>query len=62
MNDYTEPDKRRAGDYLLFAIAFISFWITGCGIILSSPPVAFTGATMLLLAVLCFLPRRPPGE
>jgi hypothetical protein len=61
MPDYSDSTDRRPGDYLRYAIAFIGFVIAGGGLIVSSPAVALTGATMLLLAVLSFLPRRP-GE
>jgi hypothetical protein len=62
MSDYSDSTDRRPGDYLRFAVAFISFVMAGGGLIVSSPGGAIAGATLLLLAVLSFLPRRPTED
>ncbi len=45
---------RQTGDYLIFAFGFLGFVVAGGGIVLSSPLIACTGATILLLSVLRF--------
>jgi hypothetical protein len=60
MRDDSDSSEREPGDYLLVAIAFGSFVLAGGGVILSSPLLASAGATILLLALACLVPRRPP--
>ena len=57
-NDSNSTD-RKPGDYVLFAIAFLGLVVAGVGVIVSSAPLALSGATILLLSLVCFLPRPP---
>jgi hypothetical protein len=50
---------RKAGDCLLFGITFVGLLLAGGGVIVSSAPLAFAGAAVALLAVLCFALRAP---
>jgi hypothetical protein len=62
MQDDSDSVPRRAGDYLLFAIAFGGFGLAGVGVIVSSAATAFTGVMILLLALLGLLGRSEPAE
>jgi len=62
MQDDSNSVPRRAGDYLLFAIAFGGLGLAGMGVIVSSAPIAFMGAIVLLLALLGLLGRSQPAE
>ncbi len=58
MPDYPNPNGRKPGDYILFAVAFVGFVIAVAGIEVSSPSTTLTGAIVCLLALLGFVPRR----
>jgi hypothetical protein len=60
MGSNSDSTDRTAGDYILFALAFIGFIIALGGITVSSPPAAFAGAVILLLAIASFRWRPSP--
>ncbi len=55
MHETSDSTNRRAEEYFLFALAFIGFVTAATGIIVSSVGIAFTGGTVLLFALACFL-------
>ena len=55
MHDSSDSKGRKPEKYLLFALTFIGFGVAGSGVIVSSPGIAVTGATLSLLALGCFL-------
>jgi hypothetical protein len=57
MYDDSDSTDRSVEDYLLFILAFVGFAGASGGVVLSSPAIAFTGAAISLLALLCFLLR-----
>lgn len=62
MRDESDSSDRKQVDYFLFALAFASFVVAGGGVIISSPLLALAGAMILVIALLGFLPLRPPGQ
>ena len=62
MRDESDSSDRKQVDYLLFALAFASFVVASGGVIISSPQLALAGAMILVIALLGFLPLRPPGQ
>ena len=62
MRDDSDSTPRSPADYLLVVIAFVGFAAGAGGIILTSPFLAVGGATLTLLALLGFIPRRPAGQ
>jgi len=57
MHDLADWTPRRAGDFVLFALAFVGFVVAVGGVIVSSAFLALSGGAISMLAVLCFLPR-----
>ena len=55
MSDESDSSGPRPEEYLLFALAFISFLVAGGGVIVSSPRIALTGTILSLLALGCLL-------
>ena len=53
MRDESDSSDRKQVDYFLVA---------GGGVIISSPLLALAGAMILVIALLGFLPLRPPGQ
>lgn len=58
MHDNPDSTDRRPAEYLLFACAFGGLVVAGGGVILCSPGIAVTGATICLLTVLGLLGRN----
>lgn len=62
MRDESDSTDRRPEDYLLFALAFLGFATAMSGIIVSSLPVTFFGAAVLLFALVGFLLKSPAAD
>ncbi len=56
MGNFDSTD-RKAGEYLLFALAFLGFLLALAGVTVSSSPLAFCGGLLMLLCVLAFRGR-----
>ncbi len=54
MDSYTEATDRTAGDYLLFAVAFIALLLALTGVTIASPALAFAGGQVVFLCVAAF--------
>jgi len=59
---HSESTDRTTGDYILFALGFIGFLLAAGGVVTASSAGALTGASLLLLTILCFVLRSSPAE
>jgi hypothetical protein len=62
MDTNYDSSDRKPADFVLFALAFLGFVIGAGGVVIASPPAAFTGFALMLVCIVAYLFGPSPGE